>query len=235
MSVQTLSTLQAVEVTAQRVRSIDFVRKAFDSFDTDKSGYLDTSELRAAFALLGVNPNLEDMKSLGIEDKDGDGLLTLKDLDQDGDMRISFEEFQCLAAILPKREHAIYKGALQQTPITLPRDTTKVSDVQLERYEAQQQLKAALDAALKKLREKMGLSRDSQLLKDDVLLRKFGQLDVGRDGRVDMKELQNFLMEDNLTQREAWLIMNCADSDSDQIMTFGEFKKMMQTVAMGLP
>ena len=73
-------------------------------------------------------------------------------------------------------------------------------------------------------------------MKDSVLLQKFQALDSTGDARVDMKELQAFLMEESpdLTKREAWLIMNCADSNNDKVMTFDEFKRMMQTVALGV-
>ena len=82
----------------------------------------------------------------------------------------------------------------------------------------------------------MGLKFDKQLMKDDVLLRKFQQLDKTGDARVDMKELSDFLREESpeLTKREAWLIMNCADQNRDKHITFDEFKRMMQTVAKGV-
>ena len=215
---------------------IDFVKKAFEAFDVDKSGYIDPQELRAALCMLGVKPSIEALQELGIEDKDGDGNLSLADLDKDGDMKIDYEEFKCLAAVLPKREHAIYKGALQQKPITLPRDEKRVTEVQRTQFEAQQKTKQALNDALARLRSKMGLKTDKALLKDDTLLRKFQQLDTSGDARVEMKELMAFLMSEtsDLTKKEAWLIMNCADSNNDKVMTFDEFKKMMQTVALGV-
>jgi len=218
--------------------SVDFVKKAFDAFDVDKSGFIDPVELRAALVMLGVNPSIEALNEMGmhIEDKDGDGSLSLADLDQDGDMRIDYEEFKCLAAVLPKREHAIYKGSLRTEAITLPRDETRVTEAQREAHDAQQKTKASLNAALKRMREKMGLNNDKQLMKDSVLLKKFQLLDTGGDARVDMKELQTFLMSEtpDLTKMEAWLIMNCADANNDKVMTFDEFKRMMQTVAGGV-
>ena len=33
--------------------AVDFVRKAFESFDADKSGFIDPHELRAALVMLG--------------------------------------------------------------------------------------------------------------------------------------------------------------------------------------
>ena len=105
----------------QRLQNVDFVRKAFDSFDVDKSGFLDPQELRAALTMLGVKPSIDALKEMGIEDRDGDGTLSLMDLDTDGDQKIDFEEFKCLAAILPKRDHAIYRGALSCDPIVVPK------------------------------------------------------------------------------------------------------------------
>ena len=67
-----------------------------------------------------------------------------------------------------------------------------------------------------------------------TLRRSFDQLDGSSDGRVEMKELLKFLQDQSVdgevTKRDAWLIMNCADTDNDKTMSFDEFKKMMQTV-----
>ena len=65
----------------KRLASVDFVKKAFESFDVDKSGFIDPQELRAALTMLGVNPTMDALKDMGIEDKDGDGTLSLADLD----------------------------------------------------------------------------------------------------------------------------------------------------------
>lgn len=89
---------------------IDFLDKAFKSFDKDNSGFIDPQELKAALTMLGVKA------ADGVADLDGDGRLSLDDLDTDHDDKVSFEEFKVLAAVLPKREHAIYKGALSQKP-----------------------------------------------------------------------------------------------------------------------
>ena len=103
------------------------------------------------------------------------------------------------------------------------------------RREAQDVTNSALNAALSRLRDKMKLNNDKMLMKDTVLLRKFQELDKSGDARVDQKEMEAYLRTDNpeLTKREAWLIMNCADTNNDKHMTFDEFKRMMQTVARG--
>ena len=163
----------------QRLQNVDFVRKAFDSFDVDKSGFLDPQELRAALTMLGVKPSIDALKEMGIEDRDGDGTLSLMDLDTDGDQKIDFEEFKCLAAILPKRDHAIYRGALSCDPIVVPKaapgQEAKLTPVQRDRLEAQEKTKAALNGALARLRKKMRLT-DDKMLKDSVLLRKFNEV-----------------------------------------------------------
>lgn len=159
---------------------MDFVQKAFESFDVDKSGYLDPQELRAALTMLGVKPSIDALKDMGIQDRDGDGTLSLMDLDTDGDQKIDFEEFKCLAAILPKRDHAIYRGALSCDPIVVPKaapgQEAKLTPVQRDRLEAQEKTKAALNEALARLRKKMRLNDDKMLLKDSVLLRKFNEV-----------------------------------------------------------
>jgi Ca2+-binding EF-hand superfamily protein len=204
---------------------VDYLRKAFDSFDADKSGYIDEVEMRAALTMLGVTLNKEMLTEMGFEDRDGDGKLSFADI-AGTDQKVDYEEFKALAALLPKREHAIYKGALQQKPIKLERNA-KLSEVQKDQHKAQSESQAALNTTLKKLRTKMGLNKDSQL-KDDRLLKKFQML--------DQKELQKFLLDENpdLSKREAWIIMNCADQNNDKVMTFDEFKRMMQTVAKGV-
>ena len=260
------------------------MQKAFESFDVDKSGFLDPQELRAALTMLGVKPSIDALKEMGIQDRDGDGTLSLMDLDQDGDQKIDFEEFKCLAAILPKRDHAIYRGALSCDPIVIPKaapgQEAKLTPVQRDRLEAQEKTKAALNEALARLRKKMRLNDDKMLLKDSVLLRKFNevgsshgnpliallypcrvgpvetrahahpappiahlpvhrvracvpfsfclahsQLDNTGDARVDQKELEAYLRREtpDLTKRDAWIIMNCADANNDKVMTFDEF------------
>lgn len=78
--------------SADRIESVDYLEKAFNSFDKDKSGYIDPQELVAALTMLGVK------RVDGIEDADGDNRLSLKDLDKDGDQKISFEEFKVVMA-----------------------------------------------------------------------------------------------------------------------------------------
>ena len=136
---------------ADRNADIDYLEKAFKSFDKDQSNYIDPQELTAALTMLGIK-HLD-----GVEDADGDGRLSLKDLDADGDQKISFEEFKVLAAVLPKREHAIYKGALAQKPVVLPRDTSRATPVQRNRAAAQEKTNAALEEALKRLCARCGV------------------------------------------------------------------------------
>jgi len=219
-----------------RLANVDWVRKAFESFDVDKSGYIDPQELRAALTMLGVNPSVDVLKAMGLEDKDKDGKLSLADVDHNGDNMIDFEEFKAMAALVPKRDHAIYRCALAQEKITLPKDTSRVSETMRLRAEAQNDNNTALNTVLAKLRTKMGLTKDSDLLKDTKLLRKFQELDASGDGRVDQKELEKYLLSETpeLTKRDAWFIMSTADKNNDKHVTFDEFKTMMQTVAKGV-
>lgn len=230
----------------ERLENVDFLRVAFDSFDVDKSGFLDPQELRAALTMLGVRSSrakqqkaLEDM---GVEDRDGDCVVSLQDLDKDGDEKIDFEEFKVFAAVLPKRDHAIYRNALAAKPITLKRDERQ-TPVQKDQYEAQQKCKEALNNALANLRKKLNLTSDKKVMKDSLLRQKFDVLDKTGDARVELKELIAFLQSSagdttghdlELAKSEAWLLMNCADANNDKVMTFDEFKRMMQTVALGV-
>jgi len=218
----------------KRLEDVDFLRLAFDSFDVDKSGYLDPQELRAALTMLGVRrPGAKSaMDDMGLDDADGDGVISLGDLDQNGDEKVDFEEFKIFAAILPKRDHPIYRNALAAKPVTLPRDLTRATPVMIEQHKAQEACQEALKSALRHLKHKLKLN-DKKVTKDTVLLRKFQELDTTGDARVDIKELINFLNDSSdgeLSKSEAWLLMNCADTNNDKHMTFDEFKKMMQTV-----
>ena len=53
---------------------LDYLRRQFDEFDKDKSGFLEEDECKAALAKIGSN-------------------LKFADLDTDKDHKISFEEF----------------------------------------------------------------------------------------------------------------------------------------------
>jgi len=212
--------------TADRVDDIDYLEKAFKSFDKDASGFIDPQELTAALTMLGIK-TVE-----GIEDADGDNRLSLKDLDTDGDQKISFEEFKVLAAVLPKREHAIYKGALAQKPVVLPRDVSRATPVQRNRADAQAKTEEALSNALKRLCTSLGINEAKRLRQDNYLRKKFDLLDKSKDGRVETKELKNMMLIDNpeLTSKDAWLLMNVADTNNDKTITFDEFKKLMHLV-----
>jgi hypothetical protein len=180
----------SVEGHAKAIEGVDFVKRAFESFDVDKSGFIDPQELRAALVMLGVKVKLDEV---GIEDRDGDGLLSLADLDTNGDQKIDFEvshrpppcaspcarlvfapahatigcmpqEFKVLAAILPKRDHAIYRNALHKDPITCHPDPKRVTASQQDRIDAQEKTKAALNAVLRRIKEKMKLD-DKKIMK----------------------------------------------------------------------
>jgi Ca2+-binding EF-hand superfamily protein len=225
----------------ERMEERDFLRIAFDSFDTDKSGFIDPHELRAALTMLGVRrPGAGDtLARMSIDDVDGDGTISLADLDTNNDEKIDFEEFKVLAALLPKRDHPIYRNTLRSDPIKLPKDARKtLTPVQRDQYAAQQELNEALRGALARLREKLRLTSDAQIMKDNNLRRSFDKLDESGDGRVDSKELIKMLQDGTdveLTKRDAWVLMNCADTNNDKHMTFDEFKRMMQTVAIAAP
>ncbi|KAL1514929.1 hypothetical protein AB1Y20_004008 [Prymnesium parvum] len=212
--------------SAEQVEGIDYLEKAFRSFDKDGSNYIDPQELVAALTMLGVK--YVD----GVEDVDGDGRLSLKDLDKDGDQKISFEEFKVLAKVLPKREHPIYKGALTQKPVQMPRDVSRASPVQRKRAEAQAKTQKAFDDALDRLCKCLGVEEVKRLRQDNYLRLKFDSLDKSSDGRVDIKELKQMLRRENpeLSAMDAWLLMNVADTNNDTCITFDEFRKLMRTL-----
>ena len=245
MSVQTEKKYSAsgymvggIDAAAKRLEGVDWLRTAFDAFDVDKSGYLDPHELRAALTMLGVRSSGKTgaaaLEKMGIDDKDGDGVVSLEDLDVDGDQKVDFEEFKVFAAVLPKRDHAIYRNALAARPITLPKDTSKASAVEVERAKAQAACNMALNNALVRLRKALRLNTDSKLMKDTVLLKKFQELDESGDSRVSSKELVSFLAKEHgakLAKTDVFALLHFCDTNHDDHMSFDEFKHMMQTVA----
>jgi len=147
---------------------------------------------------------------------------------------------------LPKRDHAIYRNALSAKKVELPRDQSRATPVQRNQHNAQKQTEEALNNALRRLRTKPKITTEHKLMNDSFLHKAFKALDESGDGRVDSKEILKLLQEPpdgtirvegdaniqvELDQRDAWLLMNCADSNNDKMMTFDEFKKMLQTLA----
>lgn len=221
--------------TAETVekKQVNYLRKAFDSFDTDRSGYLDRHELIAALTLLGVRLKDDGGAAVKELDKDGDGKLTFADLDVDGDDKIDYEEFSVLAALLPKREHAIYKGSLKQTMVQLAPDSNSTA-LENERSEAQKEMDKAVRKAAQRLKQSINL-KEYMIGNDSRLLEKFKMLDTSDDGRVDSKELFQAIFKPGddkaITKRDVWLLQKFADGDNDQTISFPEFRRMMHAVS----
>merc|ERR1712036_33976 len=57
------------------------IKEAFDLFDTDGSGSIDTNELKVAMKALGMDAKSEEIRKL------------INDIDTDGDGTIDFDEF----------------------------------------------------------------------------------------------------------------------------------------------
>ena len=74
----------SLDANIERLKDVDFLKVAFDSFDVDKSGYIDPQELCAALTMLGIRGKLVE----GVDDADGDGVISLADLDANGDEKI---------------------------------------------------------------------------------------------------------------------------------------------------
>jgi Ca2+-binding EF-hand superfamily protein len=128
--------------------------------------------------------------------------------------------------VLPKRQHAIYKGALAQKPVVLPRDTSRATPVQRQRAAAQQKTEAAVQDSLKRLCKFLGVNEIKRLKQDTYLRQKFDILDQSGDGRVDADELKVALRSDHpeMSARDAWLLLNVGDTNNDKVITFDEFK-----------
>merc|ERR1719161_2888437 len=77
------------------------IKEAFDLFDTDGSGNIDSKELKVAMLALGFEPKKEEIQKM-ISDVDDDGSGTIEyeeflkmmtDVDDDGSGTIEYEEF----------------------------------------------------------------------------------------------------------------------------------------------
>merc|ERR1711934_215 len=66
------------------------IKEAFDLFDTDGSGSIDTNELKAAMEALGMDAKSDEIRKL------------INDIDSDGDGTIDFDEF---LAMMTARKH----------------------------------------------------------------------------------------------------------------------------------
>ena len=75
---------------------LDYLRRVFDDFDKDNSGFLEAAECAAALTKIGSKCKMED-------------------LDTDGDNKISFGEFSVFSQLTGKHTHPIFKGASTNT------------------------------------------------------------------------------------------------------------------------
>merc|ERR1712072_1034843 len=78
MGVSVLENMAKHGLTQDQVEEI---KEAFDLFDTDGSGSIDTNELKVAMKALGMDAKSEEIRKL------------INDIDSDGDGTIDFDEF----------------------------------------------------------------------------------------------------------------------------------------------
>lgn len=63
------------------------IREAFDLFDTERSGNIDTKELKVAIRALGFEPKKEEIKRM------------VADIDKEGTGKVSYDDFLSLMTI----------------------------------------------------------------------------------------------------------------------------------------
>merc|ERR1711924_162488 len=63
------------------------IKEAFDLFDTDGSGSIDTNELKVAMKALGMDAKSDEIRKL------------INDIDSDGDGTIDFDEFLAMMTV----------------------------------------------------------------------------------------------------------------------------------------
>lgn len=146
----------------------DRLRKAFDFCDRDGNGFLDEKEAKFVFADQGLTQLLAN----GFYQPAANGAPALKDLDKDGDAKVSFEEFV-----------AYYKLTAAQVIRPQP--------VQPDNYQS-----AAVTAAIFKLLDANG---DGKLTKDEVnaVEKLLATRDTDEDECLSMQELAPNVFDPN--------------------------------------
>lgn len=183
----------------------DLLRKQFDLFDKDGSGYLEPGEAAAALTQIGSK-------------------LTWQDLDADGDQKISFEEFMVFSQLIGKHTHPIFKKANKNTS-TAGASKTGISVFTSDAYLNQAFMQTASKAWRKLAAVKLGNPKDVE----KNLKKAFFSIDTDRNGDLDEGEIRLAIknVAPQITEVEITLMLATADNDSDRKISYDEFRRLM--------
>ena len=180
---------------------LDYLRRVFDDFDKDNSGFLEAAECAAALTKIGSKCKMED-------------------LDTDGDNKISFGEFSVFSQLTGKHTHPIFKGASTNT------DTSGASKTGQGVFTGEAHLNEVFMGTASKAWRK--LSATSKF--DEKSLRKaFVKIDIDGDGHLDPGEIRLAIknVAPQITEMEISLMLATSDKDQDGKITFEEWANVM--------
>ena len=219
---------------------MDALRRQFDEFDKDGSGYLDRKECSAALCKLGSK-------------------LSFADLDTDNDDKISFDEFTVVSNLMGTHKYPIFKHANK----AMASGGGVIGGAQA--FAGHAHLNEAFMSQASNAWRKVGASQphtvhNSQRIRctegpADIAVRAHGaratqvgvearargdfnaasvarafrKLDLDKSGVLDTGEVRRAMktLAPQLTEYELTIMLACADADADGGITEDEFTKLM--------
>ena len=184
------------------VVDVDPLRKIFDKYDVDDSGYLDAGECAAALTQLGSKIKFED-------------------LDTDGDNKVSFEEFAVFSQLTGRHTHPIFKAASKNI------DTDGASKTGIHALAGDAHLNAAFMQTASKAWRKLSATKT---FGEKELKEAFERIDIDHSGQLDEGEIRLAIknVAPQITPMEIALMLATADKDGDHMITFPEWMQLMR-------
>ena len=175
--------------TTPRAKSswdLSVLRKQFDSFDKDGSGYLDRKEMSVLLRMLGSTMTFDAV--------DGPG----------GDAKVSFDEFSVFAAINSTVPYPVFKAGAKAK---LPMQSIRAGDA--HNNEA---LMRQAGKAWRKLAESVRASGYDE----DASKACFDKIDIDQDGSLDPGEVRLAVKQlaPQLSEADVVIMLACADTDA---------------------
>jgi len=182
----------------------DYLRRAFDAYDIDKSGYLEKGEAIAALSQIGSK-------------------LRPEDLDRDGDGRISFEEFSIFSTLVGKHTFPIWKHANKNFA------SENYSKTGISVFAGSAHLNEAFMQTASSAFRKLGVHARAQGFSAESLRKAYDQIDTDGDGVLDFGEIRKAIkfVAPQLNEMDICVMLSCADKDNSSNLTFDEFKTLM--------
>eukprot|EP00409_Alexandrium_fundyense_P000877 CAMPEP_0185913188 /NCGR_PEP_ID=MMETSP0196C-20130402/42946_1 /TAXON_ID=2932 /ORGANISM="Alexandrium fundyense, Strain CCMP1719" /LENGTH=209 /DNA_ID=CAMNT_0028634525 /DNA_START=97 /DNA_END=726 /DNA_ORIENTATION=- len=181
------------------------IKEAFDLFDTDGSGEIDSKELKVAMRALGFEPKKEEIQKM------------ISDVDDDGSGTIGYEEFLKMMThkILNRDPKDEILKAFQKEEIQ-----KMISDVDDDGSGT-----IGYEEFLKMMTHKI-LNRDPK----DEILKAFRLFDDDETGKISFKNLKRVAKElgERMTDEELQEMVDEADRDGDGEVNEEEFLRIMK-------